>query len=56
MANIEKKKAKLKERIDYLDRQLRESLTKKSSDTKEVNVGELMSKINELRKMYSELK
>lgn len=56
MANIEKKKRKLVDRILQLDNELVESLTKKTSTTKEIDVAEHMRKIASLRKELSELK
>ena len=50
MGKIEKKKKKLQEQIDYLQKELVESLTKKTSTTKEINVGEQQRKIQELKK------
>ncbi len=50
MGKIEKKKKRLQEQIDYLKKELVESLTKKTSTTKEINVGEQQRKIQELKK------
>jgi len=49
MGKVEKKKKKLQERIDYLQDELRMSLTKKSSATAEINVPSHQRKIQELR-------
>jgi hypothetical protein len=49
MNKIEKKKAKIKERIDTLENELRTSLTKKTSNTKEINVPAYQRQIQELR-------
>jgi hypothetical protein len=49
MANIEKKKLKLKERISFLENEMRTSLTKKTSDTKEISVGSYQRQILELK-------
>jgi len=55
MGKIEKKKKKLQERIDFLQNELRLSLTKKTSDTKEINVGEYQRKIQDLNTELSNL-
>jgi len=47
---IEKKKRKLIDRINELETELRNSLTKKSSDTAEISVGDYQRKIIELKK------
>lgn len=56
MANIEKKKRKIKERIEFLEEELRNALTKKTSDVKEINVPEQTRKIQELRDQLAKLK
>lgn len=56
MSKLEKKKQKLQERIQYLEDELRLSLTKKTSDTKEINVGGQQIKISDLRKELQSLK
>jgi len=56
MGKIDKKKEKLKERIKFLEDELLESLTKKTSSTKEINVAEQQRKINELRTELIKLK
>ena len=50
MGKLEKKKLKLQERIKFLEDELRMSLTKKTSDTKEIDVAGHQRKIAELRK------
>ena len=55
MAKIDKKRKRLQERIDYLQSELNLSLTKKSSNTIEINVGEQQRKILELRKKLANL-
>lgn len=55
MNKIEKKKNKIKERIAELENELRESLTKKTSDTKEINVPGQQRKIQELRIQLSKM-
>ncbi len=47
---IEKKKRKLIDRINEMETELRNSLTKKSSDTAEISVGDYQRKIIELKK------
>lgn len=49
MSKIDKKKNKILERINELEFELRESLTKKTSATKEINVPGHQRKIQELR-------
>lgn len=60
MTQIDKKKfkkvGKIMERINLLEGELVQSLTKKSSTTNEINVGEHQRKINELRIELSKLK
>jgi len=56
MSKLDKKKKKLQERIEFLESELRSSLTKKTSDTKEINVSEYTRKISELRKELTTLK
>ena len=47
---IEKKKQRIKERIEELERIVIVALTKKSSSSLEINVGEYQRKINEAKK------
>jgi len=49
MGKVEKKKVRLKERIETLENELRTSLTKKTSDVKEINVASHQRKIHELK-------
>lgn len=49
MGKIEKKKEKLRERIATMEAELLESLTKKTSTTKEINVPLYTREINVLR-------
>mgnify|MGYP001562525524 CR=1 FL=1 len=49
MSKLDKKKSKLQERIKYLEDELLLSLTKKTSDTKEINVSSHQRKIQELK-------
>ncbi|MDG1949843.1 MAG: hypothetical protein P8J32_03425 [bacterium] len=51
----EKKKRKLLDRIEQLETELKDSLTKKSSSTAEINVGEYQRKIRDLKVEYSKL-
>lgn len=55
MGKLEKKRKKLQDRIDYLQDELTQSLTKKTSSTAEINVGEQQRKILELRKELKDL-
>jgi len=56
MGKIDKKREKLKERIEFLENELRLSLTKKDSNTREINVSSHQRKIQELRIELSKLK
>ncbi len=56
MGKIEKKKAKLQERIEYLEDELKTSLGKKTSDTKEIDIASHMRKISDLKKELNQLK
>lgn len=56
MGKLEKKKAKLQERIQYLENEMISALTKKTSTTKEIDVAGTQRKINELRKELNLLK
>ncbi len=49
MANLEKKKQKLRERISTLEEELRIALTQKSSNTKEINLPEQQRKIQQAK-------
>jgi hypothetical protein len=55
MAKIDKKRKKLQERIDFLKEEMRVSLTKKSSSTKEISLPEYQKKIGDLQKQLKEL-
>jgi polyhydroxyalkanoate synthesis regulator phasin len=56
MAKIEKKKAKLLERIQLLENEMIESLTKKTSTTREINVPSMTRQIDELKKQLRDMK
>jgi len=56
MGKIEKKREKIVERINFLENELIESLTKKTSTTREINVAEQTTKINNLKKELIALK
>ena len=49
MGKIDKKRKKLQERIDFLQNELRMSLTKKTSTTAEISVGDYQRKIHDLK-------
>jgi len=55
MGKIEKKRKKLQDRIEFLENELRTSLTKKSSATAEINVASHQRQIKELREKLSAL-
>jgi hypothetical protein len=56
MAKIDKKIIKLEERIKELEEIVRENLTKKTSNTAEINVGKIQSDILQLKKQLQVLK
>ncbi len=56
MANVEKKRIKIQERIDTLEAELRNALTKKDSNTKEIDVPGHTRKITAARRELAELK
>lgn len=56
MGKIDKKKAKLQERIAELEGLMVESLTKKTSTTREINVPSITRQIDELKKQLRDLK
>jgi hypothetical protein len=49
MSKLEKKRKKLQERIDFLETEMRTNLTKKTSNTKEINVPSYQRKIQDLK-------
>ncbi len=55
MAKVDKKRKKLQERIDTLQEEMRISLTKKTSSTKEISLPEYQKKIQELQKELNSL-
>jgi len=56
MSKIDKKRIKLKERIDLLESEMRVQLTKKTSNTKEISVPSYQRKIQDLKDELSKLK
>lgn len=56
MAKVDKKKKKLLDKIEELENELLLSLTKKDSNTKEINVPGHHRKIQELRDQLAKLK
>jgi len=56
MGKLEKKRIKIQERIKMLEDELRLSLTKKTSDTKEIDVAGQQRKITDLNKQLQLLK
>lgn len=56
MGKIERKRERLVERIKFLEEELVQALTKKTSTSKEINVGDHQRKIIELKKELTELK
>jgi hypothetical protein len=55
MGKLEKKITRLKERIQFLEDELLESLTKKTSTTKEINVAEQTTLILKMKKDLASL-
>jgi hypothetical protein len=56
MAKIDKKRERLKERIKFLEDELLNHLTKKSSNVREINVAEQQEKIRLLNIELTNLK
>lgn len=50
MSKVDKKKAKIQERITSLEETLRNSLGKKSSSSNEISVPKITEELNRLRK------
>jgi len=55
MGKIEKKRMKLQERIDFLQHELTTHLTKKSSNTREIDIAGYQRRILEMRKQLKAL-
>lgn len=55
MSKLDKKKLKLQERIKDLETEMISSLTKKTSDTREISVGTYQTKIRELQLELSKI-
>lgn len=55
MANQEKKRKKIQERIKFLEDEMRMELTKKTSNTKEISVSDYQRKIQDLRNQLNNL-
>lgn len=56
MSKIEKKRAKLEERIKFLEEEMKTNLIQKTSNTKEISLSSYQTKIADLRKQLSSLK
>ena len=56
MGKLEKKKAKLEERIKTLEDEMKKNLTQKVSNTAEININEYLTKIADLKKQLVILK
>lgn len=56
MSKIEKKRSKLKERIEFLEQEMYTNLKQKISNTNEISVSNYMAKIQTLRRQLQELK
>lgn len=53
MGKVDKKRIKLQEEIDRLESEMRKNLTQKTSNTKEISVGEYQRKIADLKNKLS---
>lgn len=53
MGKLEKKKAKLEERIKTLEDEMKKSLTQKVSSTAEISINDYLTKIADLKKAIS---
>lgn len=53
MSKVDKKRIKLQEEIERLEGEMRKSLTQKTSNTKEISVGEYQRKITDLKNKLS---
>lgn len=53
MAKVDKKRIKLQEEIERLESEMRKNLTQKTSNTKEISVGEYQRKIADLKNKLS---
>lgn len=56
MSKLDKKKIKLQERIDFLENEMISNLTKKTSNTKEIDVPTYQRNIQKLKLELSNLK
>lgn len=56
MSKIDKKRNKIQERIDFLENEMRMELTKKTSNTKEIDVPTYQRNIQKLKIELSNLK
>ena len=56
MGKLDKKKAKLEERIQTLEDEMKKNLTQKISSTAEININEYLTKIADLKKQLVNLK
>ena len=52
MGKLEKKRKRLKERIECLEYDLTHSLKQKTSDTKEVDLGSALAEIEKLKREF----
>lgn len=55
MSKLDKKVLKLQERIKYLEDEMISNLTKKTSDTREISVGDYQTKIRDLKLELSKI-
>jgi hypothetical protein len=56
MGKLDKKRAKLEERIQTLEDEMKKNLTQKVSSTAEININEYLTKIADLKKQLVNLK
>lgn len=55
MSKVDKKRIKLEDEINRLESEMRKNLTQKTSNTKEISIGEYLSKITELKQKLNNL-
>ena len=56
MSKLDKKKLKLQERINFLEKDMKDELTKKVSNTSEINLPARLNEIKELKEKLQNIK
>ena len=56
MSKIDKKKTRIKEQIEFLENEVKNSLTKKDSNSTEIDIGKYQRRIKDLQSELSKLK